>query len=245
VDKGNWSTLAITTGHAVRTHKHEDDLSYVWSESRHDLVVDPGKYAYTKDRMRYYMASARAHNVIEFKSGKMVAKVAPHAAPPDVMRHAWGIEIRATAQLTKPDVTWTRRYLFCPGLWLVVIDQFSSDKEVTFTHWTHLDSGTWLDVGDEIWASDEFGSRLSISSWCSTPTRTWVECGQMEPQIQGWISRAYKQVLPAPVLAIGGRARKATVVAGLCISEAGKLTVTGDRAQWQAHGLEIQFDLGC
>lgn len=243
-DKGRWSTLAIKAGHDRRTHKHEDDLSYIWSESGRDLVVDPGKYAYTKDRIRYYISSARAHNVIEFKSGETVAKAAPHAPEPDVIQHAWGVEIRATAKLTNPDVMQSRRYFFCPGRWLLVVDRFSAVEDVTFTHWTHFDSGMRVDVDGEVWASDEFGGRLSVSSWCSAPTRTWVECGQMEPRIQGWISRAYKQVVPAPALAIGGRAREAIVIAGFSISEAGELTVSEDVARWKAHGEEIQIGLG-
>ncbi len=45
------------------THGHCDATSFVWRDGDQDILVDPGRYRYTLDRISQYQRSAFAHNL--------------------------------------------------------------------------------------------------------------------------------------------------------------------------------------
>lgn len=51
-------------GYVSKTHKHFDDLSITYYNNGHDVIIDPGKYSYTKDKDREYIVSPQAHSTI-------------------------------------------------------------------------------------------------------------------------------------------------------------------------------------
>jgi hypothetical protein len=54
----------IAAAHKGRGHKHYDDLSFILSYGGHELLTDPGLYAYKNDQYRSYMVSSSAHNTV-------------------------------------------------------------------------------------------------------------------------------------------------------------------------------------
>ena len=75
------SYLAQTLAYHSRTHKHADDLSFVWCEQGRDILIDAGRYGYrgrtrTSDALwkrgfwyddpnRVFVESTHAHNTVE------------------------------------------------------------------------------------------------------------------------------------------------------------------------------------
>ncbi|MGL4738257.1 MAG: heparinase II/III family protein [Cellulosilyticaceae bacterium] len=62
-DKATW--VAFKAGYHSKTHKHADDLSFMFYSKGMDIFVDPGWYNYVYgDPLREYFISARAHNTV-------------------------------------------------------------------------------------------------------------------------------------------------------------------------------------
>ncbi len=75
------SYLAQTLCFHSRTHKHADDLSFIWYDRGHEILVDAGRYGYLEktkagsdlwklgywyaDPNRMYVEDTRAHNAVE------------------------------------------------------------------------------------------------------------------------------------------------------------------------------------
>jgi len=222
-----WSMLAIKAGFDLPGHRHHDELSYVWSESGCDIVVDPGKFSYDLNERRDYALSSRAHNLIEF-GGRNSNPHGTHRTGhivTDCRRETWGTLVVARIQHRPLEVHHERRYHFAPGRWLVIVDEFQARRAIDFTHWTHLAPEFEVMVdGHAIAAHHTAGGQLDIAQWSNVPLRISVEKGQPAPRIQGWVSRKYGQLQPSPALGLSGRARSAIVVAALSLEPQGRLT---------------------
>ncbi|HJE19073.1 MAG TPA: heparinase II/III family protein [Aliicoccus persicus] len=55
------------SGMSGKTHKHSDDLSITLSYGDEDILVDAGRFNYSKSPVRSYMTSARAHSTLYMK----------------------------------------------------------------------------------------------------------------------------------------------------------------------------------
>lgn len=242
-----WSLLAIKAGFDRVTHKHNDELSFVWSESGCDIAVDAGKYAYFTDEKRSYALSARAHNLIEFESRDFntTAEERTGHAVRSYRRRDWGVDIVAELVQRPIGIRQHRRYAFAPGRWLVIIDRFEAPREVAFTQWTHLapEFDVALSSGSAI-ARHRGGGQLSLAWWASVPVDARAESGALEPRMQGWISRQYRTMEPAPALGLHGRAAHATIVTALSLDPSGRLQSAGpDVLRWVCGAEDL--DLAC
>lgn len=54
--------LVMVAGYSTTTHKHYDDLSIILSYFNDEILVDPGKFEYSRTDIRRYVLSARAHS---------------------------------------------------------------------------------------------------------------------------------------------------------------------------------------
>lgn len=61
------SYLFSINSYNSKTHKHEDNLSFVFGINGRDVFIDPGKYKYINNSIRSRITSSLAHNVINFK----------------------------------------------------------------------------------------------------------------------------------------------------------------------------------
>lgn len=231
-----WSMLAIKAGFDLPGHRHHDELSYVWSESGCDIVVDPGKFSYDLNQRREYALSSRAHNLIEFgrRNSNPHGRHGTGHVVTDCRREAWGTLVVARMRHRPLEVEHERRYHFAPGRWLVIVDEFRARRTVDFTHWTHLAPELEVTIdGHGIAARHAAGGQLDITQWSNVPLQVSVEKGQLAPRIQGWVSRKYRQLQPSPALGLSGRARSAAVVVALSLEPRGRLAqVSGGALTW-------------
>lgn len=244
---GDWSFVAMKAGFDLPGHKHEDVFSYLWSESGCDIVVDSGKFAYDDTPMRRYMRSNRAHNLIEFngRDSDVRAEHRPgHCLGPIVVT-AWGRTLRASITHHPGGERHERTLHVAPGRWLVVVDRFAAPRDTAFRHFTHLAPEFAATVaGRDFEVKHQAGGGLAVRHWASMPLTLDVACGQQEPELQGWISRSYRQSQPCPVLVMSGRGRAAVMVLALSLDTTARLEAAADdRVRWVAGDERVELDV--
>lgn len=244
----HWSLLAVKAGIAPGGHLHHDLLSYLWSESGCDIVVDPGKYAYDNGPLRDYFRGNRAHNLIVFDERECDTRATPatrHLVGP-LQTEAWGVRATARVRHHPVDVEHERSFCFAPGRWLVVIDRFAAGTEIGFEHLTHLAPefvASCRDGGFEVQHAD--GSALRVATHATVPVEASVLSGVGGARPQGWTSRGYRRALPCPTLRLAGRARAGSVVLALSLDPRATLTVAADgTVDWLSDGTALSLQTG-
>ncbi len=215
-DLSRASYLAQIAAFHSRTHKHADDLSFIWSDRGADLLVDAGRYGYVgktaqgsdlwldghwySDPNRVYCESTRAHNTLEFNGTNNLRKgVKPYGSA--ITRHniSDGIFSVETECKLFQSIRRARVLVFKPAEWLLVFDWFHDNyKEAhDVRQWFHLAPNLDLEITDD-------GYQINISSSSTplqvasllgdaSPSRLYI--GEEEPK-QGWWSGKEKEWLP-------------------------------------------------
>ena len=242
-----WSFLGVKAGFTDVGHKHQDDLSYLWSESGCDIVVDPGKYSYDQNPMRDYFKSNRAHNLIEFggqENDHRPRHRSGHAVR-SCKRTSWGLRIETRIHHKPAQVEHERIFDFAPGRWLVVVDHFVAARPVAFTHWTHFAPELALHgEGESIIARHRAGGEVRVLRWASVPIEATIIAGQKLPRLQGWISRQYRVAEPCQTLGLAGLASRASIVLALSLDPAASLRRQANgRIEWACADAAFTFDV--
>lgn len=215
------SYLAQTAAFHSRTHKHCDDLSFVWHDAGQPLLVDAGRYGYIgktetgsdlwhegfwySDPMRVYMESTRAHNTLEFDEKNSLRKgVKPYGSALVQACERDGVFCIETRCKQHRSIWNDRLLVFKPGRWLVVFDVFTDNLKQAHEvkQWFHLAPGhkaTPVEGGYDVHLCD--GSAMSIRSLLGSPAVESVIAGSMDEPIQGWWSEKERTVEPADALA--------------------------------------------
>lgn len=241
-----WSQLAVRAGFDQAAHRHLDLLSYLWSESGCDIIVDPGKYAYDDGPMREYVCSCRAHNLIEFdgRDGDTAMSPRIHHCVRSVTRQAWGIRIEAALIHAPSRLLHQRAYHFAPGRWLVVVDRVDGTHAHDFVHLTHLAPEFRAEVNGEgrFEVTHRGGGALHVTHRGSVRIAASVRRGEHSGRVQGWVSRGYRRIEPAPVLALSGRADAFTMAIGLSLGTPGQLDLSAEGTfSWSWQDASFQF----
>jgi Heparinase II/III N-terminus/Heparinase II/III-like protein len=217
------SYLAQTATFHSRTHKHADDLSFVWHENGCPILTDAGRFGYLggmeqgsdlwKDGhwyshpMRVHIESTRAHNTLEFDNRNFLRKGAA----------AYGSAILRSVEKEGDFVVetrckqfrsiWHNRVLFFrPGASLVVLDVFNDNlkKPHDIKQWFHLaHTHTVAQVAGGFDAELSMGKKLKIRSLLPEAIPGEVIVGGEDPVLQGWWSGKEREALPAPAFSFG------------------------------------------
>lgn len=226
-DQADWSYLAQTGAFHSRTHKHADDLSFVWHEHGQELLIDPGRFGYldpiTPDTelgqqgfyyghpKRVYVESTKAHNTVEI-DGKSYPRrgVKPYGS---ALRDAgeWGGIYYSEAEVRQfKTIRHRRLLLYRPREWLVVTDWLHDNlpNEHRFTQRFHF--------APEVEVS-RTGSAHHVDLLLEAPAlhvkplllaeALPVSYGQADPSLLGWIARKDNHF--APCWSIGYEATRA------------------------------------
>lgn len=210
---GNDAYLAQIASFHSRVHKHADDLSFIWYDHGRDILIDPGRYAYTEktppgsdlyregfwysDRKRIYVESTRAHNTVEI-DGRSFPRYGVKP-PGSALRYAGeqaGLAVTDCSAWHFRAVRHRRRLIMAPGHFLMVLDWLydRSGKSRDYRQWFTFDPSWSLVVDGSLVRGKSIdgkhASSLSLigASVVPEPRLSAIMRGQVEPELQGWFS---------------------------------------------------------
>ncbi|RYZ03126.1 MAG: hypothetical protein EOO73_28880 [Myxococcales bacterium] len=208
--------MLIMTGMYNRsTHKHADDLSFELMEHGELLLEDSGKYAYLKDKMNKHVHTARAHTTVGLADREIVvgdAKAYGSALEPperDGNVHVLRGQVRRKKLFTQ-----TRRVDYAPGRYLLIDDELNSPDAREFESYVHLARQLEAKADGAAFIVPLAGGRRMRVEALSADCKSSQARGQNEPQLQGWVTKAYREMTPASVLTFGcaGKDRHITLL---------------------------------
>ena len=214
------SYLAQAAAFHSRTHKHADDLTFVWAEGSSDIIVDSGRYGYLgkaeqgselwldgywyTDPNRVYCESTRAHNTLEFDELNYQRR---GAKPYGSALRRWGEDANGIIAVETEcthfrSIQRSRLLVFDPGHWLVVFDWFhdNMDKPHQVRQWFHLAPGVNVRSGRDGYLASLPGRAvpLQIGSLLEGAAPSPLFLGATEPRMQGWHSAQAREIVPSP-----------------------------------------------
>jgi hypothetical protein len=232
--------LAQIAAFHSRTHKHADDLSFIWHDRGMPLLVDAGRYGYDgktevgsalwqdgfwySDPNRVYCESTRAHNTVEIDGRNYPRKgIKPYGSA----LKRWGTvgtDVYYCESETKlfKSIRHVRLLLFRPGQWLLVWDWLHDNVEAEH------DYRQWLHFAPELSLRSEGAVYVASASRLEQPLRVTSllpdvqlgkpVLGREEPVRQGWWSPKGRIILPsyAADLKLGGRSAVFATVLHFC-----------------------------
>ena len=199
------SYLAQQAGFHSRTHKHADDLSFIWYERGSEILIDAGRYGYlgrTKvksdlwnrgfwysDPKRIYVESTRSHNTVEIDGMSFDRRKSP---PYGSAIEDWGeipegllfVETRAPQLETMHH---SRLLVLNPANWLLVYDRVWDDasEEHDYRQWFHFAPDLTVEPRDEGTARDGgapgLGAHRRLADSRSGPQRSGGRTGRARP----------------------------------------------------------------
>jgi hypothetical protein len=253
------SYLAQTAAFHSRTHKHCDDLSFVWHECGQPLLVDAGRYGYIgttetgsdlwqegfwySDPMRVFMESTRAHNTLEFDGLNAQRKgVKPYGSALVQAFEKNGVYCIETRCKQHRSIWHDRLLMLRPGQWLVVFDVYADNLKAPHDvrQWFHLAPGhkaVARPEGYDVTLQD--GGDLAVRRLIGESLPGEVISGRHDDPRQGWFSDKERSVTPADALSFVQSGQSTGVFATvLSLSpgarvnvELGRSNVTGRKAQ--------------
>jgi len=202
------SYLAFHAGFHSRAHKHADDLTFVWCDRGHEILVDSGRFGYLdllppnhpdRDRgffysspERQYVESTKAHNAVSIEGEDIERRFR------DVPGSGLGKCTRTDGRFILrggfdyPLYNHQRMLRFLPGSRLEVIDTISSTIPKSFISWFNVgaDFAIYVSGKDLILSSriDNFKIRVTADGRRSSPNLVEPVFGQRDP-MRGWRSR--------------------------------------------------------
>ena len=212
-----YSYLALNAAFHSRTHKHADDLSFVWFDRGVNLLVDAGRYGYIgkteqgsklwgeghwySDPWRVYCESTRAHNTLEFDDRNLPRmRVTPYGSA----LNRWGKDasglLFVEAESKYHSIRHARILFFMPNQWLVVFDWFHDnvDSRHTVKQWFHMGHELQLvsHQGQYLFSTPDSQQQIRIASLLKRPTLSPPYIGEEKPVFQGWWSPKERDIVP-------------------------------------------------
>lgn len=212
-----YSYLAQNAAFHSRTHKHADDLSFVWHERGHNILIDAGRYGYVgkteigselwkqgywySHPNRLYCESTRAHNTLEFDKENYLRKgVKPYGSA--IKRSAQydnGLTVLETECKHFKSIRHARVLIYMPSQWLIVYDWFKDNLD------NDHDVRQWFNFAPEIKLikkNNGYNTQLDdktemhIANLLDSTTASEIKRGIEEPRLQGWFSQSEREFIP-------------------------------------------------
>ena len=216
-DKSKLGYLIQNAGYHSRTHKHADDLTFIWSEGTQNILVDSGRFGYLgktqqnselwkdgfwySDPNRVYVESTRAHNCLQFDDLNTPRKgrSAYGSALGRYGRFADEIYVVETELRPFKAVRQQRVLIYYPGKWLIVFDWFkdNNDKKHNVKQWLQIDPSLSVIRDDDSFICEKEDFNVRIATVASSEIKTEYTIGRNEPSMQGWFSPAEREMIPA------------------------------------------------
>jgi hypothetical protein len=208
------SYLALNAAFHSRTHKHADDLSFVWFDRGVELLVDAGSFGFVgrsergsalweegfwySHPSRVFVESTRAHNTVEIDGRSFSRRGEPYGSALTRWASAQGTHAVEAKVRHFDTVEHTRALLFRPGRWLLVADWVQDTAGTAHDLAQSFQFAPSLDVGR---AGDRFFVPLGPETALHVAPLAPVEAvehdrGRDEPDPRGWVSRRKGEMTP-------------------------------------------------
>lgn len=218
----NSSFLFLQGSYYSHHHKHADDLSFILQEKGINILIDPGKYSYQKDRFRDYFLSTKAHNTITV-DGKNTSRTSD-AAYGSAITHApiyeagrWLLTGQVNHKMNQ--YIHTRKIVYLPGkeLYVVdVIDNQSQQRKRSLEQWWHFDKNLNVDITQSKQVSIRHPQNLNVLMETETSNASYTyryfkgyEAGKF---LIGWVSDSYLKYEPTPTVRVLTTLEKKTIL---------------------------------
>ena len=216
-----FSYLAQTAAFHSRTHKHADDLSFVWYDRGHSILIDAGRYGYIGKAEigtelwkqgywythphRIYCESTRAHNTLEFDGKNYPRKgVKPYGSAIGRSKvYDNGLTVLETETKHFKTIRRVRVIIYLPNQWLVIFDWFKDNLEHKHNvrQWFNFDPDLKIEKHNNSYCTQiDQNTNLYITNLLLNVKGSKIMRGVKEPRLQGWYSPAEQVFEPASSL---------------------------------------------
>lgn len=231
--------LSIRFGPGRIAHGHADGGSLTLVANGLRLLIDPGKFTYTRGPWRTWFVGRTAHNVVSVDGLTYQATRATTLTT----RTTAAFLLARVANSGYTGVKATRSILWSRVAdYLVVDDALSGSTVRTFRQAWHLakDSSPFV-AGDRL-DTRQTGSNLAIVQLVGHPTNRIVS-GSTRP-IQGWLSIRYGTRSAAPVLESTLRGRSARYLTLLVPYSGARPAISGRVVRLASDGYVVDVSIG-
>lgn len=211
--------IAQTAAFHSRTHKHADDLSFIWFDNGSEILIDSGRYGYLgkteqgsdlwndgywySDPKRVYCESTRAHNCLEFDNKNYPRKgIKPYgSALGRSVLHSSGLIAVETECRHFNGNRHVRVLVLMPGKWLITFDWHHDNLKLSHNvkQWFHIAPEWHLEKNKQHFkaSSRKTEKTIQIASFFPDTIASDIISSQSEPLYQGWWSPSEGQLLAA------------------------------------------------
>jgi hypothetical protein len=210
--------LAQACAFHSRTHKHADDLTFIWYDRGHELLVDAGGYGYAgktepgsdlwkdgfwyADPRRIYVESTRAHNTVQIDGRNLPRRqVEPYGSALMRWGEQGGVYFTESAVRHWDSICHRRILLFQPGEWLLVFDWLLDEESDPHEYLQRFHFAPELKLREAgthgaLLELPDGGEPLHMVTLGEGELIPPVR-GQEEPELLGWISRQDRELVPS------------------------------------------------
>lgn len=262
----NGGYLAQIAAFHSRTHKHADDLSFVWYDRGAQILVDSGRYGYFgkaeqgsslwqdgfwySDPNRVYCESTRAHNTVEIDGRNYQRKgVKPYGSALNRNGCLQDELFFSECELKHfKSIRHVRVLLFKPSSWLIVCDWLHDNLEQQhdYRQWFHFapELSVQREGGQYVARGPQPAQALRVASLLSGVNASKPYLAQESPQLQGFWSPADRSMLPSYAVALEQQARTGLFATLFCFANelsvhpSSRLTASGRNGhfRWRLDG---------
>lgn len=220
-----WWYLAQIAAFHSRTHKHADDLSFVWSDRGAEILIDPGRYAYAgrteptselakqgfwySDPKRIYVESTRAHNTVEIDGRAYDRTRKPYGSGLLGAGQDNGLIVTECDVHHSETVRHRRMLVMAPGGFLLVVDWLLDGAGQAHDFRQHFHFHPEWTVAPDQSGADHFrliatrgasGQKLAILPLVPEQGAIRTVRGREEPELLGWYSDKGYSLIPCTTL---------------------------------------------
>lgn len=193
-------TQRFGPGRASAVHGHEDGGSITLDLGADSILRDSGLYAYEAGEPRLYTRGRQSHNVVDVPGRDFYTSAETELVAFQQRDDAVFSSVRSRSI---KGVRWDRSMLWVPEAGIVLVDdRVRVDTVADVVQRWHLHEGTRLTVFSPAEFSGVLPSGARIDFWGTGASRLDVANGSTSP-FDGWVSRSYRSLTPAPSLALG------------------------------------------
>lgn len=222
-ERDAWYLAVTAASNRGFAHKHCDDLSFVLTARSRRIVADPGAYSYSADVWRRYFVSCEAHNTISteaiFQDGVFFPVGTGQAQLETAVDSGEIAAIFGSRSLPEGGMQ-QRAWVWIPRRGLVVVDLVDAPPGA-LRQLFHLGEGIRAVIaGDTARLVDEKTGILLARVVRHAPrVAPWQVITGSRTPLQGWISPARGQAIPADVLVASASSRPAVFVTEFILAD--------------------------